>query len=87
MTGLNIIEKLGSRFYKFDEDKRYKKRGGRISTKHYARIAKRKLMDMLQKEIQIAQSGVFTLPEDIKFKGDEGRITIELKLKQKYETI
>lgn len=52
MTGLNIIKKLGSRFYKFDEDKRYKKRGGRISTKHYARIAKRKLKEMFNIEIK-----------------------------------
>lgn len=52
MTGYAIIAKLGSKFFKFEEDKKAKKRGAKIKTRHYARIAKRKLERMLRKDIE-----------------------------------
>jgi len=48
MTGYAIIAKLGSKFFKFEEDKKAKKKGARINTKCYARIAKRKLNKYLE---------------------------------------
>lgn len=48
MTGYAIIAKLGSKFFKFEEDKKAKKKGAKINTKCYARIAKRKLNKYLE---------------------------------------
>jgi hypothetical protein len=52
MKGKTWISKLSSRFYKFEDDVNYKKRGGRTSTKPWAKIAKAKLKSLFRKQIK-----------------------------------
>lgn len=49
MKGRTWISKLSSRHYKFEDDKSYKRRGGRTSTKVYSRLLRAKLKNMFRK--------------------------------------
>ena len=51
MKGKTWISKLGSKFYKFEEDKAYRTRGGRRSTKVYARLLRARLKRLFRKQI------------------------------------
>ena len=52
MKGRTWISKLSSSFYKFEDEKSYKRRGGRTSTKVYARLLRAKLKQLFRKQLK-----------------------------------
>lgn len=52
MKGRTWINKLCSRFYKFEDDKSYKRRGGRRSTKVYTRLVRSKLKALFRRQLK-----------------------------------
>lgn len=52
MLGRTLINKLTSRHYKFEDDKSYKKRGGRTNTKAYTRLLRAKLKSLFRRQIK-----------------------------------
>lgn len=49
MKGKTWISKLGSRHYRFEDEKAYKRRGGRTSTRVYGRLLRAKLKQIFRK--------------------------------------
>lgn len=57
MKGKTWISKLTSRFYKFEDDVNYKRRGGKTKTKTWARSAKAKLKSLFRKQLNEELNG------------------------------